>query len=260
LDPALGTRLNLAVCEERLGRLAVAWQLLQSLMTALPADDPRTQLVSEKLEALEPRVPRITLESAGTLPADLKVKSDSLELTESSFGVPIPINPGTSRFEVSAPGRAKRSFRVALAEGESRVLRIEAPPEQPLTLENPGSAPAPTPTTPPDRSYRTWGTVSLGAAASSLVAGLVTGYAGVKQKQTMDAACDSAGCTSAGMRAAETGKTLTTASTIFFTAGVALAAGGVVLLLAAPDSSTGGAGGRTNPVPLVRGIAFRTEL
>src|SRR4051794_38040553 len=41
LDPAPGTLLNLAECEEKRGRLATAWQYLKHALDSLPANDDR---------------------------------------------------------------------------------------------------------------------------------------------------------------------------------------------------------------------------
>src|SRR5262245_39628302 len=53
LEHALGTRLNLALCEEDLGNLTGALTHLRALSSAFASNDPRSALVSEHLAAVE---------------------------------------------------------------------------------------------------------------------------------------------------------------------------------------------------------------
>jgi hypothetical protein len=251
LDPAHGTKLNLAVCEAGLGHLATAWQLLASLMKTLPPDDPRLDIVRERLHALEPRVPHVRFEAVGHLPLGLAVRSGKLEISESGFGVPIPIDPGMHTFEVTAPGCTSRTYTVTLAEGETRTLPIRAPsPRQhapdsaPLhdatrsraLLSRPGESASLVKVKDTDaveraRAFRTWGILSLGAAGAALTTGSVAGLHAIERKQRMDAECDPGGCSPEGRRAAREGGTLASVSTMSFVAGAVLAGAGVTLLV-----------------------------
>src|SRR5687768_12828264 len=66
LDPGVGTLMNWATCEERKGRIATAWQRWREALAELPADDDRLPFARERVAALEPRLPYLTI----TLPAD----------------------------------------------------------------------------------------------------------------------------------------------------------------------------------------------
>src|SRR4051812_11420178 len=59
LDPAPGTELNLADCEEKRGRLASAWELFRTVEEKLSANDERLPVAHGRALALEARVPRL---------------------------------------------------------------------------------------------------------------------------------------------------------------------------------------------------------
>src|SRR5690349_6331749 len=61
LEPAVGTLLNIASCEEALGQLANAWEAYRHVAETLPPDDDRQELVRSRLSTLDERVPRVTL-------------------------------------------------------------------------------------------------------------------------------------------------------------------------------------------------------
>src|SRR5262249_6273661 len=53
LEPAPGTMVNLAGCEEKRGRLATAWQWLEEAINKLPAGDPRQQLLEQRAAGMK---------------------------------------------------------------------------------------------------------------------------------------------------------------------------------------------------------------
>src|SRR5262249_37699734 len=70
LDPAPGTLLNIATCEEALHRLAQAWEHYRRMLDEIEPNDPRRATVRERLAALEPRVPRLTITERPGTPGD----------------------------------------------------------------------------------------------------------------------------------------------------------------------------------------------
>jgi hypothetical protein len=126
LDPAAGTTMNLANCSEKLGRLAKAWELYRSALEALPADDDRVSVATERARALEKRIPYLTIRLApGTAPAT-RVERDGIELGRASLGLALPVDPGRHLVKVISVGRSARSYTVELAEAERRELTVEA--------------------------------------------------------------------------------------------------------------------------------------
>ena len=98
LDPAAGTRLNLAVCRERQGKVATAWSLFK-LALAEGRSDQRPDRISfseQHLAALEPRLPFLTVTLAPGVSADgLSVVLDGIPFALASIGVALPVDPGT---------------------------------------------------------------------------------------------------------------------------------------------------------------------
>ena len=61
LDPAVGTRFNLADCEERRGLVATAWSLFRGVLSELAQDDDRKPIAEERAAKLKPRLPIVTM-------------------------------------------------------------------------------------------------------------------------------------------------------------------------------------------------------
>src|SRR3954454_5915906 len=61
LDPAVGTLMNLAECEERIGRTASAWQRWGAAADELPARDRRRQAALSRARSLEMRLARLSI-------------------------------------------------------------------------------------------------------------------------------------------------------------------------------------------------------
>src|SRR5690349_21597739 len=87
LDPAVGTRFNLADCEEKRGRVATAWSLFRGVLAELAEDDDRRPIAQERVKALEPRLPYLTMRRDQATPPGVRVRVDGVELGEGSFGV-----------------------------------------------------------------------------------------------------------------------------------------------------------------------------
>lgn len=124
LDPAVGSLLNLAACEEKRGRLATSWQLFKRVMSDLPPGDDRYPIAQRRASALRPRVPHVTLKLASDAPKQTTVKYGAVVLGQASFDVPLPFDPGEHTLLVGAPEREARSYTVKVAEGETKVLTV----------------------------------------------------------------------------------------------------------------------------------------
>jgi tetratricopeptide (TPR) repeat protein len=124
LDPAVGSLLNLAVCEEKRGRLATAWQLYKRVMSELVAGDDRYPIAQRRASALRPRVPRLTLQLESGASKQTTVRYGQVTLGRASFRVPLPFDPGEHTLHVQAPKREPRVYQVRMAEGETKLLRV----------------------------------------------------------------------------------------------------------------------------------------
>ncbi len=187
LDPQLGTEYNLALCHERLGKLASAWAVFSEL-SARDTNARRKSDSAKRAKALEPRLTRMLIQAAGPV-AGLTITQDGADVTV-LLGVASPVDPGTYQFTAQAPGHRTWTQPVAFS-GEGKTIRVDIPV---LDVE-PGAAPGPgrddavmpatqvTPGTrdddaiPPDGSTRRW--IGLGVGGGGVVAvglGLVFGY------------------------------------------------------------------------------------
>jgi len=124
LDPAVGSLLNLAACEEKRGRLATSWQLFKRVMSDLPPGDDRYPIAQRRASALRPRVPHVTLKLASDAPKQTTVTYGPMVFGQASFEVPLPFDPGEHKLVVGAPEREPRSYTVVLSEGETKLLTV----------------------------------------------------------------------------------------------------------------------------------------
>jgi hypothetical protein len=226
LDPAPGTVLNIADCEEKLGHIATAWTLYQEVMQKFPARDERYTIAQERVAALEPRVPKLAIRLAANAPANSVVRRDGVELKSASLDTPLPVDPGKHEIVVEAPGRAKSSVTIELAEGDTKRVSVSpgavvSTPEKVPGKKTGGSG------------GKTAGYVLGGIGIVGVGVGAVTGLMVLSKKSTVDDNCDPKTklCNQTGKDAADSGKTLGTISGASFILGaVALGAGAYLVL------------------------------
>jgi len=124
LDPALGTRLNLADCYEREGKWTSAWAAFKAAAdVARGAKDDRADMAAERAHTLESRLPRLVIRVAER-PAGLVVKRDGRVVDPALFGSPVFVDPGSTRIVAMAPGRTERSVDVVAVEGKLAEVDI----------------------------------------------------------------------------------------------------------------------------------------
>jgi hypothetical protein len=221
LDPAPGTLLNLAECEEKRGRLASAWQDYQWAAEALPAGDERVPYAKSHADALAPRLPRLVVRLASSAPEGSRVRRDDVDLGAASLGASLPVDPGKHAVVVTAPGRAARTYEVTAAEGRASEVTVDAgPPEaRAPSAETRGLGKLP-------------GWIGIGVGGGALVLGSVTGVLAIGRARVADEHCDAAHtCDDVGLAANSDGRTFSTVSTVAFVAGALLVAGGIAWVL-----------------------------
>jgi hypothetical protein len=226
LDPAVGTRFNLADCEEKRGRLATAWSLFRGVVAQLADGDDRRPIAQRRLAALEPLVPRLTMVLAPNAPRSTRVKEGDTEYTEGSFGAALPLDPGMHHLTIGAAGHYSRSLDVALEAGETAEVGIAPGAALPVPEDAPRSAPT-------ANGHRTLGYVLAGVGGASLLVGVVGGVLVLHQKSIYDHNCDPdrKTCTQTGKDAGAAGRALSVVSVTGFAAGVAASAVGAYFIL-----------------------------
>jgi hypothetical protein len=234
LQPAPGTRLNLATAESHTGRLASAWEHARASRDELGPTDERRAVAQKLFEDLDARVPRLTLRSDGKLAAGTRIFLDGTELREGSLGVALPQDPGSHRVLITAPGYLDLPLVVSLREGDRESLQIrlgERQPTAPLPFASgrPGIDFAR-----PSSPLRTVGIVTTIVGGATLAASGIFGALAIGQNGVVGSHCDATGCDDRGLEASRTGHAFALGSTVTAISGLVLVAGGVVLWLLAP--------------------------
>ncbi|HMJ13346.1 MAG TPA: hypothetical protein VK524_18120, partial [Polyangiaceae bacterium] len=228
LQPAGGTALNLAICEEQLGQLVEAWQHYHAALDALPERDGRREIARQGLLKLDPRLARFVIRKAVATPPDMRVRLGQVVIHESSFGVAIPVTPGEQRWLVTAPGYGTRAYSRKVAAGESFTLTVTpGAPNAKRVLPR-----SQTPSRAPLLGY-----ALIGVGAASLVVSGVTALMALDRGRTVDSECSGRDCTADGLRAADQGETLVRWCTLSFVFGLLGAGSGTYLVLDGNDSN-----------------------
>ncbi len=128
---AVGTLLNVALCDEKLGRLASAaekFALARDLATELIANGEKDNTAHKKaatthIEALSKRVPHVTLEIVPPVLPDLTIVIDGKAYATDKLAN-VPVDPGSHTIVVSAPTYLPYESTFAIAEGEHHTVAI----------------------------------------------------------------------------------------------------------------------------------------
>jgi hypothetical protein len=130
LDPANGTKLELAKCYEATGRLASAWALYRAVADsdAMAGKQARSDEASERAKAIEPKLPRLTINVPEPIARieGLIVKRNGMPVSRALWGLPVPVDLGDHKLIATAPGHEPW-------EGDAFVER----PDQRLTVNLP---------------------------------------------------------------------------------------------------------------------------
>lgn len=112
LDPAPGTRLNLADCWERAGRTASAHREFLDLarIAEMRGEEERAAIANSRANLLQAKLTKLTLlVPAGARVPGLQLFQNSAVVPEAEWGAPRAVDPGPVVVEARAPGR--RSFK-----------------------------------------------------------------------------------------------------------------------------------------------------
>ncbi len=247
LDPATGTVLNLAQCEEKQGRFASALAHYRAAADALTPDDPRTNVARQGMASVEARVSRLMVRLASNAPAGTIVLRDGIELGGASLGISLPVDSGTHEVVTRAPGRTDSRRTVSLAEGGS--LQVIAQVGEPLrnseptaTTASPPVAAAPTEGS-PGATQRTLGYVTAALGIVGVGVGTYFSLRAWSMNHNMvQKGCNDSICPAGSYRdqqaldaATKTAQDAARNGVVTSTVGATLLAGGVVLILAAPS-------------------------
>ena len=259
LEPALGTRLNLADCYEASGKLASAWAMFKAAADVAQIQrDKREALAAARAAKLEPRLPRLVVRTEGTPTPGMTIVRSGSAIEPAMLGSATFVDPGRLVITASAPGFKPQAVTVDAKAGETAEVVIRAlepehaplpqPPNRPqttTTLEPKRSPPSKTPPVDgPAASARTRhraGLVIGGGGIAVLGAGLLVG---VSARGRWNDAFDSGACskvdltcTPAGQDQTESARHRAFASTVMVGVGAAALGVGVYLYLTGGGSS-----------------------
>ncbi len=126
-DPASGTLLALAYCQELSGLLATSWTsyLAAAQLAEREGHPDRQASARERAATVATRVSKLTV----VVPPELlslpgfHLLRDGFEFERASFGMAVPTDGGTHAFQASAPGRVPWTSTVTLlAEHDQKTL------------------------------------------------------------------------------------------------------------------------------------------
>jgi hypothetical protein len=231
LNPqAIGVLLNVAICDEKYGRVASAVRRYRETRErAIEQNFPEYQKAADaKLAELGPEVPYLTIRFDRPPLPQTKVVVDDRVVALSALEE-LDVDPGERVVVVSAPGRISFQRKISIAKRERRVL--EVPPLQ---------RPSP---------RRTIGKVSFAAGAAAVATSVVLGYVAHLRYDdainTMNgnmSACDLVGdelfCDGAVYGRVKAARQLGTVSSIVGGAGLAVMLAGGYLWYFAPKPYT----------------------
>jgi hypothetical protein len=209
------TLINLANCEEKVGRLGDAMGHWADARQRAQFEDAKA--ISEEAErratALEPRLPKLTIMlSDAARDARASVSRDDISLGPASLGIPLPVNPGEHVIVVRAAGHADAATKLTIAEAEQKTIDVGLGPAGAST----GAADAPK-----SSGGRTSALVYVGFGGAVVLGavGAITGLMAVGKANDAERDCPALACRDqAALDAVDSGRTLGTVSTIAFIA------------------------------------------
>jgi hypothetical protein len=259
LFPGGGTLLNVALCHEKQGKIASAWSEFVEARALARRDhrQDREAFADERITALEPTLPRITIELASGADIEgLSIQRNGKVIPKAAWSIVQPVDPGTHRFVVSALGRKTAEVVVAIERGGSKTVKIpkldNAPAPAVSSVNSPAAAPtttaSATSSTParsaPRRDDTRWiaGTTLVSVGALGIATGAVFGVHTVALHHQSTSLCPTANtCTSEGARQERLAHTSATISNVAFAIGAVAEGAGIYLLLTRPAASVGAA-------------------
>ncbi len=226
LDPAAGTLMNLATSEEKVGRLASAWQHWKEAIDSLPVNDDRIAFAQSRVQDLEKKLPRLQVTLGKGASDGAKVYRDEIELGPAGQGVPLPVDPGPHTVTVRMPGRFSKSTTISVGVGEQAMIDVQ-----------PGAVDPSAGTVAAKGSAKTIGWIVGGVGVVGIGTAAVTGMMLVGIKRTVSDNCDeSKVCNQDGLDAAANGKKLIVANAIGWGVGAVGLGVGAYLILSAPKA------------------------
>jgi tetratricopeptide (TPR) repeat protein len=254
LDAQLGTKYNLALCYEDLGRLASAWGLYREIVQR-DTKSARRKDAEDRAKKLHPRLTKMLITLVGPTFEGLAVSRNGADVT-ATVGIETAVDPGDYEIVATAPGY--RTFTSSVrASGEGATVTVTIPLLEEL-IEDGAPPPDRPPVGPvdddddllvdpgdPGRGRRQLGLIVGGGGVALAGTGLVFGaLARGKWRDARavcgdDLACESQADVDRGNAIVADARRLGNVATGLVVAGAVAVAAGVVLYLTAPSGGGG---------------------
>lgn len=228
LNPqAIGILMNVALCDEKLGRIASAVRHFSEARDRARELGLSAELAAseEKIATLSPEVPHLAISFDEPPAPNTKLLVDDRVIPLDAIA-DVSVDPGERTVVVTSPGRMAFETKIVLARRERKQLRVPAL-ERSVTVGN---------------ARRTIGKITLATGGAAVATGVVLGVLAWQRydKQFPTHCQDRASgpiCDSVGYPELEKARTLGNVGTTVFIAGAAAVAVGGYLWLRAPSSS-----------------------
>lgn len=209
LDPSLGTRLNLAICWEKVGRLGSAYRMLRDVATVAhdTGKTKREETAVEHLTAIRKRASFATITLADEPSAGVVVRIDGRDVTSTDYAF-VPLDPGEHQVEAIAARKKPFQSVVVVTASEGERHEVDVPKlEAEVVVERKVETVV--------NTKRTISYIAGGLGLAGLVTAVVTGVMVGQAESTADEHCtravpgsDKLGCDAEGSSAVKRGETL----------------------------------------------------
>jgi hypothetical protein len=139
LRRSVATAWVLAEAYAAAGRLASAWASYRALADDAELDATKRRLAATRAAELKPKLPLLSVKlgANASLPG-IEVKRGAFTVDPSLADSPLPVDPGSYRILVTAPGHRFQQLTVTAFAGKPLVVTV--PPLEPLPLAQPAHA------------------------------------------------------------------------------------------------------------------------
>lgn len=234
IDAGGGTLLNLALCNEFLGRTATAYAHFTEALALAHHDNraDRADFATKHIASLAPRLAYLRV----VIPDDarvtgLRVMVNGTPIDESAMGERMPVDPGDQIVEADAPRKRGARFTATVkVDGEERTIQLEPlrdEPVAPLAADlNSGKK---------DITQRVAGGVMGGLGLASVGLGAFFGLKTLQLKKSADNECpDALHCQPSGIDDNRSATKTATAATWLVAGGTLLTGVGLYFFATAP--------------------------
>jgi hypothetical protein len=153
--PAPTNLLRIAECDAALGRLVESAEAYREVQrTPLPPGSPpafqaAVDQAKAELSQVEPRVPRLTVQVQPSGVQNPQMQIDGQSVPAALLGEPMPLDPGTHKLAVIAPGYASTEQSVDLKDRENKTVTLTLSAIPGVTYAPAGAATSIPPPPPP---------------------------------------------------------------------------------------------------------------